>query len=136
MPSPHSGGSCRGSNESVQPASNRTRSSCTKQAFIGRQRKTCFDSLLAHHFSRKPGRPLFATNAFREAAMTLAIRHLALATAMLAAAAGRGAFGQAPAPASAPPPQSQVPTPAGQPERSVRTGKERLGQKWTDEQRV
>ncbi len=66
--------------------------------------------------------------------MTLAIRHLALATAMLAAAAGGEAFGQAPAPASDP--QSQANAPANQPKTSVRTGKERLGQKWTDEQRV
>jgi hypothetical protein len=66
--------------------------------------------------------------------MTLAIRHLALATAMLAAAAGGDAFGQAPAPASEP--KSRANAPADQPKKSVRTGKERLGQKWTDEQRV
>jgi hypothetical protein len=66
--------------------------------------------------------------------MTLAIRHLALATAMLAAAAGGEAFGQAPAPASDP--QSQANASADQPKTSVRTGKERLGQKWSDEQRI
>ena len=66
--------------------------------------------------------------------MTLAIRHLALATAMLAAAAGGEAFGQAPAPAADP--QSRANASADQPKTSVRTGKERLGQKWSDEQRV
>ena len=68
----------------------------------------------------------------QEAAMRLAIRQLVLATAVLAFAAD--AFGQAPAPGSES--QSEAKAPEPQPQRAVRTGKERLGQKWTDEQRV